>query len=249
MSLAEERFAVRGYELDADGLVPPHVWLRYMENLRWLSGSRGPAELVERFRAGDTFVVVAQALCVLRDVGLGNDLTGSMWIGRVGRTSVDFWHAFRAAGELVAAGRVTAVYVVKGRPAPLPDALRTVELENTLAAVAFPEPLRHSAPAEAFRHRLQVRPGDLDLLRHVNHSSYSVFADAARHAAARAGAYGAESERAAGRVRGVSLEYLAQALLGESLTEATWVVSSEPLTLGFELTRDRTVLGRARLGL
>jgi acyl-CoA thioesterase FadM len=119
-------FDTRSYEFDAEGMVPAHVLLRYMEHLRWQSTIRDLPELVKLFREGHTFVVVAQTLHVTKNIGTAIPISGNLWIGRTGRTSVVFHHTFHGVddGELFAAGSTTAVYLTQGgMPTPLPDCL------------------------------------------------------------------------------------------------------------------------------
>jgi acyl-CoA thioesterase FadM len=248
MDTTPKLFRVRGYELDADGLVPPHIWLRYMEHLRWLAIGDEP-ELIERhLRGGIGFMVVAQALTLHRDASVGTELEGTLWVGRVGRTSVDFCHAFSAAatGEPIARGVATAVHFEDRRPAPVPGELRQA-VTAPAASLDLPAALEGDPPAEAHEYMVRVRPADLDFLGHSNHSNYCVFADAARHAAATAGALGEASEPARARIRGLNIQYSAETLCDQELTALTWQAATSPLTVGCELRRQETLLSRVRM--
>ncbi|MFC1609895.1 hypothetical protein ACFL6C_02965 [Myxococcota bacterium] len=252
MTLLEVRLKTRGYELDADSRVPPHIWLRYLEHLRWETASRGPEELVELFRQGHAFVVVKQGLEVIDDVGFGTELLGTIWIGRAGRSSLDFCHALYRLPErdVVAVGRVTVVYLaLAGKPTPLPGFLRQTESEPPPVPLDFVGLIDSPTPEGAFQRSYRVRAADLDLLGHVNHASFATFYDDARIAAASAGAYGPVSERAGGRLRTMTIEYKGQALLADQLQVSTWLVGSDPLTMALELRRSGELLSRATLAL
>ena len=102
----------RGYELDRDGKIPPRTFLRYMEHLRWESLGQQTVDLASLFSGGQHLVVVAQQLHLIQDVGMGLELDGTLDLGHVGTTSMEFVHGFDAA-ELgtVARGAVTAVFL------------------------------------------------------------------------------------------------------------------------------------------
>jgi acyl-CoA thioesterase FadM len=226
----------RGYELDADGLVPAHVLLRYMEHLRWEYAIRDLPELAALYRDGHTFVVVAQTLRVARDIGMAIPIQGTLWIGRTGRTSIVFRHAFHRVddGELVAAGNTTAVY---------PDCLRHQDADPFM--MPDPDPPRFTEiRSPLFEYSCHVRHSDLDLLEHMNQANYAALIDDARQAAAGQNAYG-PGGLGLGRIRLLHIEYLRPALSGEKLVTTTWALGRDALNLGFAMWRDKTLISRA----
>jgi len=259
MSILERIWVTRGYELDQDGLIPPHLLLSYMEHLRWESLSADSKVQIRRlFDTGYHFVVAAQRLQVEQDPGLGVELWADMTVGHVGRSSLEFRHHFRRGsrqGSDVARGSVTAVLLdAAGRPTPVPDDVRREVTEHAserwIDGVELdpPEPPVVAA-AGAWRRSLEVRPSDLDLLRHVNHATYLAYVDDTRRLCAAAGGYG--EQLTSGRIRQASLDYLQQALQGERLVALTWIVEHDPPTLAFLLQRevDGQVVCRAAVRL
>jgi acyl-CoA thioesterase FadM len=242
-------FDTRGYELDAEARVPAHMWLRYMEHLRWEHTVRNSPEISALFRKGDAIVVVAQTLRIIRDIGVAIPLRGTLWIGRTGRTSVVFSHAFRHAddGGLLAAGNIIAVYLNRGVPAPLPRHLFRVDPDPfalpELTPAKFPE-----TTAGPFEYSYRVRAGDLDFLGHMNQASYAALFDDTRQAAAGRNAYG-PGGLGLGRIRFLHIEYLHSAMIGENLTIATWPIGNDPLNLVFAMRRNDTLISRAIMTL
>ncbi len=243
-------FDTRGYELDAEARVPTHMWLHYMEHLRWEYTIREMPEVSALFRKGHSIVVVAQTLRVIRDIGVSVPMRGSLWIGRTGRTSVVFNHAFHHAddGDLLAAGNIAAVYLgLSGVPSPLPDSLFQTVPDPFVMPDLYP-PEFTEIPSEPFERTYRVRTGDLDFLRHMNQANYAALYDDARQAAANGNAYGSGG-LGVGRIRCLHVEYLRPAMLGEKLIVATWKVGSDPLSLSFAMHRNTTLINRAILTL
>jgi len=202
MTFIDIELVSRGYELDAEGLVPPHVLLRYMEHLRWEYVGRSPSEVKALFRKGHTFVVIAQTLRITGGIGLAAAIRGTLWIGRIGRTSMDFHHAFQRVknGEILAEGVATTVYVDgNGSPMPIPALLGVVHPDPPTTMDLKP-PDFCAMPAGSFKHSCRVRADDLDLLQHMNQANYAALYDDARQAAAAEGAYGPDG-LGGGRVR------------------------------------------------
>jgi len=240
-------FEIRGYELDAEGKVPAHGFLRYMEHLRWEHTIRDLPEISALLRKGHALVVVAQTLRVIKDIGMaGSPIRGSLWIVRTGRTSIVFHHAFHGAddGELYAAGSTTTVYLSPGgTPALLPDCLlRTDPDPAAMPDLNVPKFVEMS-PAQ-FERSYRVRTSDLDFLGHMNQANYAAVFDDARQAAAECNAYGTVGV-GTGRIRLLHLEYLHPAVTGEKLTVATWTTGSNPPYLVFTMRRNDTVISRA----
>lgn len=246
MTCIETELISRGYELDAEGLVPPHVLLRYMEHLRWGYVGGSSQEVKELFRTGHTFVVVSQTVRIAGDIGLATSIHGTLWIGRTGRTSMDFHHAFHRVkdGKILAEGITTAVYLGRhGLPTPLPDCLDRVEPDPPRVLDLKP-PVFGAMPAKSFERSYRVRRDDLDLLQHMNQANYVALYDDARQAATAECAYGPDS-LGSGRVRFLHIEYVQSAVADDELVIATRLDGSDPVTIGFTLCRGETLLSRA----
>ncbi|MBN2241119.1 MAG: acyl-[acyl-carrier-protein] thioesterase [Acidobacteria bacterium] len=246
MNRIETEIVSRGYELDAGGLVPPHMLLRYMEHLRWEYVERGSPEVKALFRSGHTFVVVAQTLRAARGIGLSVRMRAILWIGRTGRTSMDFHHVFHRVkdGALLAEGITTVVYLGRrGLPTPLPECLDRVD-PNPPVKLALEPPAFEVMPPGSFERSYRVRADDLDFLQHMNQAGYAAIYDDARQAAAAESAYGPEG-MGSGRVRFLHIEYVQSALSGNELIVATRLYRSDPVTLGFVMSRDGACLSRA----
>ena len=239
-------FGSRGYELDAEGKVPAHVLLRYMEHLRWEYTRRDLRELVALFRQGHTFVVVSQALRVYRDIGLAIPIRGNLWIGRTGRSSIVFHHTFHHAddGELFAAGSTVAVFLAPDTvPTRLPDILEEPDTDPPMMPDLTPPGFTEIPPAP-FERSYRVRASDLDLQRHMNQANYAALYDDTRQAAANRNVYGSGGA-GMGRVRFLHIEYVHPATAGEKLVVATWPIEGKPLSLGFAMRRNDTLISRA----
>jgi acyl-CoA thioesterase FadM len=246
MNCVEIELVSRGYELDAEGLVPSHVLLRYMEHLRWEFVGRSSSEVKALFRDGRTFVVVAQTLRMPGDIGLGVPMSGALWIGRTGRTSMDFHHVLHRAedGEILAEGISTVVYLGRqGLPAPLPDCLNQAAPDPPLA-LDLKAPEFGAISPGSFERTYRVRADDLDLLQHMNQANYAALYDDARQAAAAAGAYGQHGP-GRGRIRFLHIEYVRSAMADDEVVVATGLNGRDPVALGFAMSRGKTLLSRA----
>lgn len=248
----ERTLTTRGYELNDRALIPPAIWLRYMEYLRWESLAQHPDTLGALWRGGDHFVIVAQKLVLLEEVSHSVELAASLWLGRVGRSSCDFHHLFGlgSTGQICARGLVTAVLLdEQNRPTPLPDALRMLQASEEEAS--FLPVMLEAPPATARTRRLEVRPSELDLLGHVNHANFLVYIDDTRQLVAADQGYGEASAAARGQVRRVSLDYHTSAVVGDRLDVLTWMLNQRPLRIGFELRRvdDGQLVSRACMEL
>jgi acyl-CoA thioesterase FadM len=237
----ERKLRTRGYELDQSALIPPQVWMRYIEHMRWEALTNHT--LARLFADAHSMVVVAEALELQQDLGHGVDLWSAMWIGPVGRSSITFLHelSLPPSGKVVARATAVGAYLgPDGRSAALPDEVRALASDESLEAQGFfGARLQLEAPAQAWCHDVVVRPSDLDLLRHVNHANYLAYAEDARLLAAAAGGYGAASASfGRRRVRRAAVNYRQQALQGEALRMATWPLPGDEAALGFDLRRE-----------
>ena len=246
MAPLDVEFVSRGYELDARGVVPPHVLLRYMEHMRWENALKSTTDVDSILRSGRSFVVVAQTVQILRYIGMAVRMRGTVWVGRIGRTSMDFHHVIHRTedSELLVTGNVTIVYLgTDGTPTPLPERLRHARSDSPWTVE--PKPPEFTAiPSQTFDRQYRVRADDLDLLQHVNQANYAAFYDDARQIAASRNVYGKDG-LGGGRIRLLHIEYSSSAVMGEELSVGTWLVRTEPLTLGFVLRHDDDMLSRA----
>lgn len=229
-------FPVRGYELDRTGAVPPVVVLRYLENVRW-EGLRHGGVLSDMFAKGRRIVVRQQRLHMLARIGYPETLHTGLWLDRVGRTSVEMGHDLRRAdGTLVAKATLIAVQ--------LDASWRPIEVSEDIRALATGEGrpdarpvLAQAPPPGAHVVSFHVRPHEIDMLQHVNHSFYAEYFDDARLLAAAADIYEGV-QGAGGSAREVHVDYAASALPGDTLRVATWTLDAQARQLAFSLSRD-----------
>ncbi len=216
--------AVRGYELGPSGTPSIATFARYFEHLRWESSSDPVMSLARLFTNGSRMVVRAQQVAIERQVTVADVLRLSLWVGKIGRTSMDLWHEARLASSdtLVARGLVTAVYLGQDhRPCTIPDDIRAmVEPAGSATLVA---PLTTTAPHDAWRDDLRVRPSDIDLFNHVNHAVYAAYFDDARELALRQGVL----PPGARQTRAMSIDYRREALAGQRLELAVWMLPED----------------------
>lgn len=240
------RLSTRGYELDPDGLVPPPVFLRYLEHMRWESLREDPS-MGQLFQGGHSMVVVAQQLIVEREIGLAAALRGVMWVSAVGTTSLTLEHQLRLerGDELVVSGTTVGVYLgPDGKSCSLPGELRP-DVDRAPGA-ALPR-LRERPPSGSWTRTFAVRHSDLDLQRHVNQANYLAFIGDTRLLAAAAGAYGPGEAGPDRRLRTAHIEYHRQALAGDRLTATTWARDRGQLV--FVLSRDEATICNALITL
>lgn len=231
----------RGYELDPSSLIPPVIFFRYMEHMRWVSAERGAMDLMQLLSQGYLLVVAGQQLIMHRQVGMGVRLEASMRFSRAGRTSLTLAQAFQEGDDLVARGQVAAVLLdPAGAPAPLPEELRA--LAGSDPAPELCPALEGSCPRDAWRWAVTVRPSDLDLYKHANQSSFLAYVDDARILGVERGEL---TREAGGRLRKVNLEYRKQVFLGDDLIVHIWLL--EDGAVGAEIMRGKEVVSRARV--
>src|ERR1041385_15013 len=149
------RVVSRGYELASNGMLPVAAYLRYLEHLRWRTISRSEKIPLRLFWT--LGVVRAQVLEIFEPVSFDVELELTMWVSRVGRTSIELSHDIvRTDGTRI--GRSTATIVTldaERRPAPVNDGARAFVLDRPRV-----EPARLNAepPAGAWRRSVVVRP-------------------------------------------------------------------------------------------
>lgn len=240
------RLVSRGYELGSNGLLSIASYLRYLEHARWLVNARSRKLPLGRFFSSS--VVRSQVLELYRSVSLHVALELSVWVSRVGRTSMELSHEITrvADGELVA--RSTAVVVAvdsKQRPVALGEgALEFLAGGRRTAETELPfEP----PPKDAWKRDILVRPSDCDVLNHVNHAR---FADLIEDALT-PWALGDETFNAGEPpVRRFSIGYEQPARSGDALVARAWQAQGRDRTVDCVLTRGTdSVLVRSRVEL
>ena len=179
--LVRARLSTRGYELGPRQVLPPSAYLRYLEHMRWMSRTRTTAR-----RVGQG-VVRALGIELFQEVGAHVELDLTLWISRVGRTSLDMSHEILLAddGSTVARSRATLVSLdERRRPTPFHDSVRELILD--CGAIDIPPPAG-SVPEGAYCRDLAVRPSDHDNQDHVNQARYADFVEDVRQICAREG--------------------------------------------------------------
>src|SRR5436190_17921563 len=101
-------------------------------------------------------VVRAQVLEIYKEVSFDVELQLSMWVSRVGRTSIELSHEITrtADGELVGRSTATVVTLDENRlPAPVKDGARAFVVDRPRATA---ERLESEPPADAWRRPVDI---------------------------------------------------------------------------------------------
>jgi acyl-CoA thioesterase FadM len=240
------RITSRGYELAASGTLSIATYLRYFEHMRWHTISTSEKLPLRRFWM--LGVVRAQTVEVYKSVGFDVELELTMWLARVGRSSMDFSHDMVRVsdGALVARSTATIVALDSTRkPAAIGEGAREYLVTKE---VISPERLEGAPPADAWERTVDLRPSDHDLQQHVNHARYAELVDDTRLLCARVSGYGSGDWD--GRVRRFSIAYEQEARLGDTVVARTWRTRARDRCLDFLLTKSSTVVvTRARIEL
>lgn len=240
------RLVTRGYEVSSRGRISPSQYLRYIEHVRWRAIATSDKIPIRLFMGMG--VVRAQTLEIFTDTSFDTELEISMWLARVGKTSLDFSHeVLRVSdGELVAQSTATMVALdAERRPAIIDPAARNHVVARDAAIIE-----RHEADdlANAWEHPIAVRPSDEDLQGHVNQARYADFVEDARQLCASAGGYGPGEWD--GPPRRLSISYDDEARVGDPLVVRTRASGRDAQTLDFVLLKgDAGVTTRARIEL
>jgi acyl-CoA thioesterase FadM len=240
------RIVSRGYELASHGTLPVAAYLRYLEHLRWRTISRSQKIPLRLFWTMG--VVRAQVLELHTHVSFDVELELSMWVSRVGRTSIELSHDVTRTEDGVLVARSTATIVTLDddrRPAPVKDGAREFVVERPCAKA---ERLEFEAPLDAWRRSIDIRPSDQDLQQHVNQARYADFVEDARLLCARAGGYGSGDWEAAPRRFVVAYE--SEARVGDAVQAVTWRSPERDRTAEFVLRKENgQIVTRARVEL
>ncbi|MEE2731603.1 MAG: thioesterase family protein [Pseudomonadota bacterium] len=230
----------RGYELDASRTIPPAILLRYMEWGRWEFFN---SKKIVLHQSINSVVVATQSLAVLAPVQERVDLQINAWLSRVGNTSMDISQLVvdQATGQPVAMGRAILVNVGEdGRPFPVADATRTQveQAPEGFDEARFPRIESRQSPADARSLPRRVMASEIDLLQHVNHSRYVDYVEDARKLLFEAQSSVAES------IRGLTVEYVTEALHGDELIIKSWPVA-EGKQIQSQIVRGDQVIANA----
>ncbi|HVU01709.1 MAG TPA: hotdog domain-containing protein [Polyangiaceae bacterium] len=239
------RITSRGYELSASGVLSMATFLRYLEHLRWSTIVSSEKLPLRQFWA--LGVVRSQAVEIYDQVSFGAELELSMWLARVGRSSMDFSHDITRATDGSLVGRSTATIVALDsdrRPAVIGDGARAYVLARE---AIVPDRFDGApAPAHAWKRRVELRPSDHDLQQHVNHARYAELVDDTRLLAAAADGYGPGYY--GGHVRRLSISYEQESRVGDDVVAHTFRTPDESRSVDVILTKGGgTVVTRARL--
>jgi acyl-CoA thioesterase FadM len=239
------RVVTRGYEVASSGTIPPSQFLKYLEHLRWRTISGSEKLPLRRFWL--LGVVRSQVLELHRPVSFDVEIEITMWLSRLGRTSMTFSHDMVRVADGKLIGRSSATIVALDsdrRPSPIGEGARAYLLEREGVAA---ERLEGAPPGDAWERPVDVRPSDHDLQQHVNHARYADFVEDTRWFCAQAGGYGpGEWDGACGTL---SIAYEQESRVGDGLVARTWRTPGREHCLDFALVKSGTVTTRARVEL
>lgn len=245
--MTRDVFSIRTHDLDRSARLSASAICRILENPRW--NALKPDGLVGA--SVNIGVLRAQSLEIERRVGFGEKIEVSMWLSGVGRTSFSLGYTIRSSadGGVIARSAASCVSTdIEGRPRPLGPGLE--RLLSDRETIPVPR-LDHSTGAGAWSRDIEVRPSDVDLLRHVNQARYVDYIEDARYACAGRGGYGAHGQGADGALRYLAVSYEGQAREGDRLRVFTWALGGDPAQYAFEVRReaDAAPMARARVGV
>lgn len=214
------RITSRGYELAASGFLSVATHLRHLEHIRWHTISTSERLPLRKFWM--LGVVRAQVVEMYEAVSFNVELELSMWLSRLGRTSMDFSHDIVRVSDGALVGRSTATIVAldsERRPAAIGEGAADYLVKRDSIA---PDRFDDGVPAEGVWERtVDLRPSDHDLQQHVNHARYAELIEDTRLLAAAANGYGPGAWD--GRARRFSIAYEQEARMGDAVVAHTWV--------------------------
>jgi acyl-CoA thioesterase FadM len=240
------RLVTRGYEVASNGAIPPSQLLRYIEHVRWRTIAT--SEILPARRFFGMGVVRAQALETFRRVSFDAELEISMWLSRVGKTSMDFSHEVVEVedGKVVARSTATMVSLDASRnPAPIDAAANEYVVERDRAVI---DRLDAEPPDDAWERSIQVRPSDEDLQGHVNQARYADYIEDTRKLCVAAGGYGPGDWD--GAARRLVISYEREARTGDPVVARTFRSRKQDRTVDFVLyraTSEIATLGRVEI--
>jgi len=179
----------------------------------------------------------------------GAEVEIATWVADFRRVRSRREYEVSAGGVLVIRAHTDWVYVdlTSGRPRRVPPEMIAAFTPDGAPQPMAREPLELPEPAtEPIAVERIVAADDVDALGHVNNARYFDYLDESVREALGDQARG----RAAFRARRIDLEYLVEALAGDRLRCATWIVrdAGDALDVATEIRRpsDATLLTRAR---
>jgi len=174
------------------------------------------------------------------------ELELSMWVSRIGRTSIELSHDIVRSSDGALVGRSTATIVTLDgdrRPAPVNDGARAFVVDRARVSA---ERLDVEPPADAWQRAVDIRPSDQDLQQHVNQARYADFVEDARLLCARADGYGPGEWESA--PRRFVIAYEAESRVGDAFSVVTWRSTAGSRALDFVLRKASGQISmRARL--
>jgi len=240
------RITSRGYELASHGTLPVATYLRYLEHLRWRTISRSQKIPLRLFWTMG--VVRAQVIELHQHVSFDVELELSMWVSRVGRTSIELSHDITRVEDGALIARSTATIVTlddERRPAQVKDGAREFVVDRPCVTA---ERLESEPPPGAWRRSIDIRPSDQDLQQHVNQARYADFVEDARLFCARSGGYGPGDWESA--PRRFVIAYESEARIGDAVEAVSWPAFGRERTADFVLRKENgQIATRARLEL
>jgi acyl-CoA thioesterase FadM len=214
------RITSRGYELAQSGFLSVATHLRHLEHIRWNTISTSEKLPLRKFWM--LGVVRAQVVEMYEPVSFNVELELSMWLSRLGRTSMDFSHDIVRTSDGALVGRSTATIVALDsdrRPAAIGEgAAEYLVTRESIAPDRFEDA---PPPEEAWERGVALRPSDHDLQQHVNHARYAELIEDTRILCAAANGYGPGTWD--GRALRFSIAYEQEARMGDEVTAHTWV--------------------------
>jgi YbgC/YbaW family acyl-CoA thioester hydrolase len=242
------RITSRGYELAASGVLSVATYLRYLEHIRWHTISTSEKLPLRKFWL--LGVVRAQAVEIYKAISFDVELEVSMWLSRLGRTSMDFSHDIVRVSDGGLVGRSTATIVAldsERRPAAIGE--RAGDYLVTRETIA-PDRFEGTAPRDAWERAVDLRPSDHDLQQHVNQARYADLIEDTRLLCAAANGYGPGEWD--GRARRFSIAYEQEARMGDAVVARTWRTEGETGARRVDVLLSKgtsAVVTRARIAL
>jgi acyl-ACP thioesterase len=210
-------YRVRFDEAAPDGNLRTSALLRYAQDIAWRHSEQLGFDRAWYRDRGLGWVVRGVALEIAAPIPLGTTLRLTtavvghrrIWARRLGECHF-------ADGRLAA--RVTTDWVLldaRGRVVRIPDDFGVAFANPEVKSEILRLPVEAESPAA--RHRLTVRPSDLDPIDHVNNAVYVDWLEEALEAVGWT-AHGATGEAASGSAPGtLRIEYLASAARGDAI--------------------------------
>jgi acyl-CoA thioesterase FadM len=237
----------RGYELASSGVLPMATYLRYLEHIRMTTIVTSEKLPLRQF--WQMGVVRSQAVELYEQTSFGATLELTMWLARVGRSSMDFSHDIVRVADGVLLGRSTATIVAldfERRPALVGEGAREYIVDRPGIA---PDRFEGDAPPSAWSRTIELRPSDHDLQQHVNHARYAELIDDTRLLCADAGGYGTPGDWTR-PVRRFSIAYEQEARVGDAVVGKTWPTPGKAASADFLLSKGTgAIVTRARIEL